>query len=174
MDCNGDRDNCGKYPGESSSFSLPQAAFELFSGIKASIFQTLGVTSFYKGVSPVPTFEEGNGSDFLGKKDSETCGPDTESNPLNRLLSTEDSTPYCEVIRIPNPKDVPDSLDSMNSDQLKLFDVTDNCSDHHFLNKGKGLPLSQVTKLTYHLSNVCIYIESIWTNFFLSICSFQG
>lgn len=150
MDCNGDRDNCGKYPGESSSFSLPQAAFDLFSSIKASIFQTLGVTSSYKGVSPVPTFEEGNGSDFLGKKNLETCSPDTESHPVTRLHSTEDSTPCCEVIRIPKRKDVPDSLDCINSDQLKLFDVTDNCSDHHFFDEGKGLLLSQVTKLTYH------------------------
>lgn len=146
-DCNGDRE---KHPGESSSFSLPQAAFELFSSIKASIFQTLGVTSLYGAVSSVPTLEEGNGSNFLDKKDLETCGPDAE-HLVSSLQSTEDITPYCEVTRIHERNDVPVSLDSKNSDQLKQFDVIDNCSDHHFFNEGKGLPLCQVTKLTHHL-----------------------
>jgi ubiquitin-conjugating enzyme E2 O len=139
-DCNSDRDKCEKHQGESSSFSLPQAAIELFSSIKAGIFQKLGMTSFYGAVSTVPTFEEGNAPDFLDKKDLETCGPETDSHPASTLQSTEDPTPYCEVI--------PVSLDSNGSDQLKRFDVIDTCSDHHFFNERKGLPISQVIKLT--------------------------
>lgn len=137
-DCNSDRDKCEKHQGESSSFSLPQAAIELFSSIKAGIFQKLGMTSFYGAVSTVPTFEEGNAPDFLDKKDLETCGPETDSHPASTLQSTEDPTPYCEVI--------PVSLDSNGSDQLKRFDVIDTCSDHHFFNERKGLPISQVKK----------------------------
>ncbi|WJX22286.1 (E3-independent) E2 ubiquitin-conjugating enzyme [Trifolium repens] len=145
-DCNVDKDKCEKHPGESSSFSLPRAALELLSRIKAGIFQKLGVTSFYGAVSPVSTFEEGNASDFLDKTDLETCGHDTDSYPVSRLQSTEDSTPYDEVIRIHERSDVPISSDSKSPDQSKQFDVIDNCSDHHFFNEGKGLPLSQVKK----------------------------
>ncbi|AES87057.2 ubiquitin-conjugating enzyme E2 [Medicago truncatula] len=131
-------DQKGKHQGESSSFSLPQTALELFSIIKASIFQKLGTTSFYGVVSTVPTFEEGNAPDFLDKKDLETCGPETDSHPASRLQSTEDSTPYCEVIRIRERSDAPVSSDSNGSDQLKRFDVIDTCSDHHFFNERKG------------------------------------
>jgi ubiquitin-conjugating enzyme E2 O len=145
-DCNVDKDKCEKHPGESSSFSLPRASLELLSRIKAGIFQKLGVTSFYGAVSSVSTFEEGNASDFLDKKDSETCGHDTDSYPVSRLQSTEDSTPYGEVIGIHERSDVPISSDSKSPDRSKQFDVIDNCSDHHFFNEGKGLPLSQVKK----------------------------
>ncbi|KAL5096699.1 hypothetical protein RYX36_001026 [Vicia faba] len=134
------QDKCDKHPGESSSFSLPQAAFELFSNIKAGVFQKLGLTSFYGAVSTVPTFEEGNASDFLGKKDLETCSLDTNSHPVSSLQSAEDSTSIHET------RDVPVSLNNNCSDQLKQFDVIDTCSDHHFFNEGKGLPLSQVKK----------------------------
>ncbi|KAL2341894.1 hypothetical protein Fmac_009834 [Flemingia macrophylla] len=145
LDCNGNRDSCEKHPGESSSSSLSQAAFELFSSVKARIFLTLGVTSLSRKFSPVPTFEEGNESNFLDKKDLDTCGSDTESHLRNKLQSSEDVTPYCEVIRTDDRNDFPVSLDN-NSDQLKLFDVIDNCSDHHFFDEGKGLSLSQVRK----------------------------
>ncbi|XP_058771571.1 probable ubiquitin-conjugating enzyme E2 24 [Vicia villosa] len=141
------QDKCDKHPGESSSFSLPQAAFELFSSIKTGVFQKLGLTSFYGAVSTVPTFEEGTAPDFLGKKDLETCSPDTNSHPVSLLQSNEDSTPHREVFtRIHEMSDVPVSLNSNCSDQLKQFDVIDTCSDHHFFNEGKGLPLSQVKK----------------------------
>lgn len=144
LDCNGDRDNREKHPGESSSSSRPRAAFELFSSIKASIFHTLGVTSVSRKFSPVPTFEEGNESTFLDKKDLDTSGSDTESRPVSKLQSSEDITPYSEVIRTHEKNDFPVSLDSNISDQLKQFDVIDNCSDHHFFYEGKGLSLSQV------------------------------
>lgn len=146
LDCNGNRDNCEKHPGASSSSSLPQAAFQLFSSIKASIFQTLGVTSLSRKFSSVPTFEEGNESNFLGKKDMDTCGNDPESRPVSKVQSSEDITPYCEVIKTRERNDFPVSLDNNSSDQLKQFDVIDNCSDHHFFDEGKGLSLSQVKK----------------------------
>ncbi|CAI8591140.1 unnamed protein product [Vicia faba] len=135
------QDKCDKHPGESSSFSLPQAAFELFSNIKAGVFQKLGLTSFYGAVSTVPTFEEGNASDFLGKKDLETCSLDTNSHPVSSLQSAE-----VVSTSIHETRDVPVSLNNNCSDQLKQFDIIDTCSDHHFFNEGKGLPLSQVKK----------------------------
>ncbi|XP_027363350.1 probable ubiquitin-conjugating enzyme E2 24 [Abrus precatorius] len=144
LDCNDDRDNCEKQPGESSSFSLHQAAFELFSSIKASIFQTFGVTSLPRAVSPVATFEERNESNFLAKKDLDTCEPDTGPHPGSRLQSSEDRTTNCEVHNIHETNDFAASLHSNISYQLKQFDVIDNCSDHHFFNEGKGLSLSQV------------------------------
>lgn len=150
LDCDGGKDNCEKNPGESSSLSLPRAAFELFSSIKASIIQTLGVASYYEAVSPVSAFEEGNGSDYLDKKDLDSCGPDTESHPVSILQSTEDTAPNLEVVGIHEKNDFPVSLDRNNSDKLMQFDVIDNCSDHHFFNEGKGLSLSQVIKLTHH------------------------
>ena len=149
-DCDGDKENCGKHPGESSSLSLPRAAFELFSSIKASIFLTLGVTSHYGAVSTVPKFEEGNGSDFPDKKDLETCGADTESHPISTLQSAEDTTPYLEVVEIHERNDFPVSLDRNNSDKLMQFDVIGNCSDHHFFNEGKGSSLTQVRKFAHN------------------------
>uniref|UniRef100_A0A0R0G8J6 E2 ubiquitin-conjugating enzyme n=1 Tax=Glycine max TaxID=3847 RepID=A0A0R0G8J6_SOYBN len=149
LDCDGYRDNCEKHPGESSSSSLPQAAFELFSSIKASIFKTLGVTSLSGKFSPVPAFEEGSESGCLDKKDLDTCDPESESesHPVSKMKSSEDITPYCEVIRTHERNDFPVSLDNKNSsDQLKQFDVIDNCSDHHFFHEGKGLTSSQFKK----------------------------
>ncbi|RZB63551.1 probable ubiquitin-conjugating enzyme E2 24 isoform X2 [Glycine soja] len=149
LDCDGYRDNCEKPPGESSSSSLPQAAFELFSSIKASIFKTLGVTSLSGKFSPVPAFEEGSESGCLDKKDLDTCDPESESesHPVSKMKSSEDITPYCEVIRTHERNDFPVSLDNKNSsDQLKQFDVIDNCSDHHFFHEGKGLTSSQLKK----------------------------
>ncbi|KHN08523.1 Putative ubiquitin-conjugating enzyme E2 24 [Glycine soja] len=143
LDCDGYRDNC-EHPGESSSSSLPQAAFELFSSIKASIFKTLGVTSLSGKFCPVPTFEEGNESGCLDKKDLDTCGPESESHPVSKMQSSGD---ICEVIRTHKRNDFPVSLDNKNSlDQLKQFDVIDNCSDHHFIQEGKGLTSSQFKK----------------------------
>ncbi|RDY02227.1 putative ubiquitin-conjugating enzyme E2 24, partial [Mucuna pruriens] len=146
LDCNENRNNYGKHPGESSSSSLPQAAFALFSSIKASIFQTLGITSLSGKFSPVPTFEEGNESNFLDTEDLDTCGHDTESPPMSKLQSSEDKSTYSEVIRTDEKNDFPVSLDNNSSDQLKQFDVIDNCSDHHFFDEGKGLSLSQIKK----------------------------
>ena len=145
LDYDGYRDNSEKHPGESSSSSLPQAAFELFSSIKASIFKTLGVTSLYGKFSPVPAFEEGSESGYLDKKDLDTCDPESESesHPVSKMKSSEDITLYCEVIRTHERNDFPVSLDNKNnSDQLKQFDVIDNCSDHHFFHEGKGLTSS--------------------------------
>lgn len=151
LNCDGGSGNHEKHPGECSSFSLPQAAFELFSSIKASIFQTLGVTSISRAVSPVPTFEEQKGTDFLDKKELENSGPCTESHPVSGLQSTEDRTPYYEYVIIHESNDFPVSLDSNSSGQLKQFDIIDNCSDHHFFDEGKGLALSQVRN--WHISN---------------------
>ncbi|KAG4915785.1 hypothetical protein JHK87_053342 [Glycine soja] len=69
----GTRKNCEKNLGECSSFSLPRAAFELFSSIKASIFQTFSGTLLSGAVSSVPTFEKENRYAYPDKKDSETC-----------------------------------------------------------------------------------------------------
>ncbi|KAG4924840.1 hypothetical protein JHK87_050380 [Glycine soja] len=145
LDYDGYRDNSEKHPGESSSSSLPQAAFELFSSIKASIFKTLGVTSLYGKFFPVPAFEEGSESGYLDKKDLDTCGLESksESHPVSKMKSSEDITLYCEVIRTHERNDFPVSLDNKNnSDQLKQFDVIDNCSDHYFFHEGKGLTSS--------------------------------
>jgi len=138
LDCNGDRDNCEKHPGESSSSSLPQAAFELFSSIKAGILKTLTVASFSGKFSPIPRFEEGNESNCLDKKDL-----DTESHLVSKLQSSEGVTPYCVVIGTHERNEFPVSLDNKSSDQLKQFDLIDNCSDHFFY-EGKGFSLSQV------------------------------
>lgn len=144
LDCNGERENCEKHPGESSSSSLPQAAFELFSTIKASILKTLSVASLSGKFSPIPRFEEGNESNCLDKKDLNTCDPDTDSHLVSKLQSSEGITPYCEVIETHERNDFPVSLDNKSSDQLKQFDVIDNCSDHHFFDEGKGFSFSQV------------------------------
>ncbi|CAL0309346.1 unnamed protein product [Lupinus luteus] len=144
LNYDGGRGNCEKHSGESSSFSLPQAAFEFFSSIKTSIFQTLGVTSLCRAVSSVPTFEEGNGSDFRGKEVLNTCDPCTESHSMSGLQSTEDRTPYDEVTVTRERNDFPVSIDRNSPDRLMQFDIIDNCSDHHFFDEGKGLALSQV------------------------------
>ncbi|KAK7319683.1 hypothetical protein RJT34_04407 [Clitoria ternatea] len=143
---NGDRntENCEKYLGECSSFTLPQA-FELFSSIKDSIFQTLGVTSLSGEISSVPPFEEENGSDFLDKKDLETCDL-CAVNPMTELQSAEAKTSYPEVIEIHEENDFPFSLDRKNTNRFMQFDIIENCSDHHFLHEGKGLSISQVKK----------------------------
>ncbi|KAI9121132.1 hypothetical protein K1719_008165 [Acacia pycnantha] len=147
LDFDGDRVNCGRHPGESSTFSLPRAAIEIFSSIKAGIFQTFGVTSLSPAVSLVPTTEEGNQSGNLSKKEvSETCDLCTEANPMSELQSAEDMTPDQDVIRFSERKDLPFSSNSNNSDGFKQFDIIDNCSDHHFFDKQKGLALSQVKR----------------------------
>ncbi|KAK7252154.1 hypothetical protein RIF29_35913 [Crotalaria pallida] len=135
-----------KYPLECSSFSLPRAAFELLSSIKASIVQALGGTSLYGAVSSAPTFEEVNGSDFLDKKDLQTSDLCTDSQPMTELQSTQECTSYPQVIRIHEKNDYPFSLDSSSSDQFKQFDIIENCSDHYFFDEGKGLKLSQVKR----------------------------
>lgn len=145
LDFHGDRENHEKHLGESSSFSLPRAAIEIFSSIKASIFQTFGVTSPAGAVSLVPTFEEGNQSEFLDKQEvSETCDLCAESHPMSDLLSTENTAPGQEVIEIYERKDLPSSLDNNTSGRFKQFDIIDNCSDHHFFDERKGSALSQV------------------------------
>lgn len=143
---NGDdrRENCEKNFGECSSFFLPRAAFELFSSIKASIFQTLGGTSISGAVSSVPTFKKENEYDSLDKEDLETCDLYTEPHPMTELQSTDDRTSYPEVIRILDKNDFPFSLDSNSSNKFKQFDIIESCFDHHFLGEGKGLSIPQV------------------------------
>ncbi|MED6137007.1 hypothetical protein PIB30_061010 [Stylosanthes scabra] len=131
----GVRENCEKQFGECSSFSLPRAAFELFSSIKASIFQTLGATPLSGAVSSVPTYEEENESDFLDNKDLETC---------NQCI--EERTPNPEVVKTHEQKDSPFSFHNNNSNQFKQFDIIENCSDHHFFGDGRALTLSQVKR----------------------------
>ncbi|XP_061358652.1 probable ubiquitin-conjugating enzyme E2 24 [Gastrolobium bilobum] len=142
----GSRENCEKNLVECSSFSLPRAAFELVSSIKTSILQTLRGSLLSETFSSVPTFEKENGSDFLDKKDLETCDLCPESHPMTELQSTEDRTSYPEVIRIHEKNDFPFSSDSNSSNQFKQFDVIENCSDHHFFDEGKGLSISQVKR----------------------------
>ncbi|KAK7400578.1 hypothetical protein VNO78_11788 [Psophocarpus tetragonolobus] len=146
LNTDGNRENCEKNLGECSSFSLPRAAFELFSSLKASIFQTLGGTLLSGAVSSVPTFEKENGYDSLDKKDLETCDLITEHNPMTELQSTEDKTSYPEIVKIHEKNDFPFCLDSNSSNQFKQFDVIENCPDHHFFNEGKGLSASQVKR----------------------------
>lgn len=147
LDLAGDRVHCERHPGECSTFSLPRAAIEIFSSIKASIFQTFGVTSLSRAVSLVPTTEEGNQSKNLDKKEvSETCELCTEANPMSELQSTEDIIPDRDVIRFSKRKDLLFSTNSNNSNRFKQFDIIDNCSDHHFFDERKGLTLSQVKR----------------------------
>nr|UPX08860.1 pho2 [Medicago sativa] len=132
---------------ECSSFFLPRAAFELFSSIKSSIFQTLGGTSISGAFSSVPKFEMDNESDYPDKKDLETCNFCIEPHPTDELQSTEDRTSYPEVIRIHDKNDFPLSLESNSSNQFKQFDVIESCSeDHHFFDEGKELSTLQVKK----------------------------
>ena len=140
----GTRKNCEKNLGECSSFSLPRAAFELFSSIKASIFQTFSGTLLSGAVSSVPTFEKENGYAYPDKKDLETSDLFTEQHPMAELQYTEDKTSYPENIKIHEKNDFPFSLDSNSSNQFKQFDVKENCPDHHFFVQGKGLSISQV------------------------------
>ncbi|KAG5010603.1 hypothetical protein JHK87_019118 [Glycine soja] len=142
----GTRKNCEKNLGECSSFSLPRAAFELFSSIKASIFQTFSGTLLSGAVSSVPTFEKENGYAYPDKNDSETCDLFTEQHPMTELQYTEDKTSYPENIKIHEKNDFPFSLDSNSSNQFKQFDVKENCPDHHFFVQGKGLSISQVKR----------------------------
>ncbi|KAE9597168.1 putative aminoacyltransferase, E1 ubiquitin-activating enzyme [Lupinus albus] len=144
--CDGIRENYEKYPLECSSFSLPQAALELFSNIKTSILQTFGGASLSRAVSSVPTFEEENEYDFIDKQDLETSDHYTESHPNTQLQSTEDFTSYPQVIRIHEKTGFPFSSGSNSSNQFKQFDVIENCSDHYFLDEGEGLKLSQIKR----------------------------
>lgn len=143
---NGDvsRENCEKNLGECSSFSLPRAAFELFSSIRASIFQTLSGALLSGAVSALPTFENENGYDFLDKKDLETCDLFAEQHPMTDLQSTEDKSSYPEIVKTHEKNDFPLSLDTNGPSQFKQFDVIENCPDHHFFDEGKGLSTSQV------------------------------
>ncbi|KEH31070.1 putative aminoacyltransferase, E1 ubiquitin-activating enzyme [Medicago truncatula] len=132
---------------ECSSFFLPRVAFELFSSVKSSIFQTLGGTSISGAFSSLPTFEKDNESDYPDKKDLETCNFCIEPHPTDELQSTEDRTSHPEVIRIHDKNDFSLSLESNNSNQFKQFDVIENCSeDHHFFDEGRGLSTLQVKK----------------------------
>ncbi|MED6194300.1 hypothetical protein PIB30_027278 [Stylosanthes scabra] len=142
----GVRENCVKQFGECSSFSLPRAAFELFSSIKTSIFQTLGATPLSGAVSSVPTYEEENESDFLYKKDLETCNQCNDSHPLDELQYIEERTPNPEVVKTHKQRDSPFSFQNNNSNQFKQFDIIENCSDHHFFGDGRALTLSQVKR----------------------------
>ncbi|XP_057421797.1 probable ubiquitin-conjugating enzyme E2 24 [Lotus japonicus] len=144
----GSGENCEKYPGECSSFFLPGAAFEFFSSLKASIFQTSSGTllSGSGAVYSVPTFEKENGSDFHDNKDLEICDLYTEPHPVTELQSDEDRALYPEVIRIHEKNEFPFSLDSNCSNQFKQFDIVENCSEHHFMDEGKGFSISQVKR----------------------------
>ena len=146
------RENCRNHPGGCSPFSLPRAAIELFSAIKASIFETLGVSLLSGVVSLVPTSEEENGSEFLDEKGvSNTYDICTESHAMSELQSTGNIIPDQEVILVHENRDFPFSLASNNSNQFKQFDILDNCSDHHFFDEGKGFVFSQVRKTYYHI-----------------------
>jgi len=155
---NGDgrKENCEQNL-ECSSFFLPQAAFELFSSIKSSIFQTLGGTSISGAFSSLPTFEKDNESDYPDKKDLETCNFYIEPHPTDELQSTEDRTSYPEFIRIHDKNYFLPSLESNSSNQFKQFDVIESCSeDHHFFDEGKGLSTLQVRNRSY---SVTYYID---------------
>ncbi|GAU47434.1 hypothetical protein TSUD_86380 [Trifolium subterraneum] len=144
---NGDgrKENCENNL-ECSSFFLPRAAFELFSSIKSSIFQTLGGNSISGAFSSVPTFEKDNESDFLDKKDVETCNLCIEPHPTTEFHSTDNRTSYPEVNSIHEKNDFPFSLDSNSSNWFKQFDVIESCCDHHFFDEAKGLSTSQVKR----------------------------
>ncbi|KAL5054234.1 hypothetical protein RYX36_034916 [Vicia faba] len=135
--------NCEKNLEECSPFFLPQAAFEIFSSIKSSIFQTLSGSSVTRAFSSVPTFEKDHESDV---KDSETCNLCIEPHPTTKLQSTEDTTSYPEVIRINDKNEFPVSLDSNSSKQFKQFDVIESCSEDHQFFDEKGLPMLQVKR----------------------------
>lgn len=143
---NGDgrRENYENNFEECGSFFLPRAASELFSTIKASIFQTLGGTSISGAVSSVPTIKKESLYDSLEKEDLETCDLCTEPHPMTNLQSTDERTSYPEVIRILDKNDFPFSLDSNSSNQFKQFDIIESCFDHHFLDEGKGKSIPQV------------------------------
>ncbi|KAK2382954.1 putative ubiquitin-conjugating enzyme E2 [Trifolium repens] len=141
----GRKENCENNL-ECSSFFLPRAAFELFSSIKSNIFQTFGGNSISGAFSSVPTFEKDNESDFVDKKDAETCNLCIEPHPTTEYHSANEKTSYPEVIRIDGKNDFPISVDSNNSNWFKQFDVIESCSDHHFFYEGKGLSTSQVKR----------------------------
>lgn len=150
INCDGKKENCEKNLEECSPFFLPQTAFEIFSSIKSSIFQTFGGTSVTGAFSSVPTFEKDHEFDFPDKKDSETCNLCIEPHPMTELQSTEDTTSYPEVIMINDKNEFPVSLDSNSSNQFKQFDVIESCSeDHQFFDEGKGLPTLQVRNQSF-------------------------
>lgn len=146
----GKKEDCEKNLEECSPFFLPQTAFEIFSSIKSSIFQTFGGTSVTGAFSSVPTLEKDHEFDFPDKKDSETCNLCIEPHPMTELQSTEDTTSYPEVIMINDKNEFPVSLDSNSSNQFKQFDVIESCSeDHQFFDEGKGLPTLQVRNQSF-------------------------
>lgn len=146
LDFDGGKVNGENHSGECNSFSFPRAAIEIFSNIKAGIFQTLGVTSLSPAVSLVPTTEDRNESENVSKKEvSETCELCAEANLMSEMPSTKDITPDQDVIKFSEMKDVPFSSSSENSNGFKQFDIIDNCLDHHFMDEQKGLTSSQVS-----------------------------
>ncbi|CAI8593243.1 unnamed protein product [Vicia faba] len=147
INCDGKKENCEKNLEECSPFFLPQAAFEIFSSIKFSIFQTLGGTSVTGAFSSVPTCEKDHESDFPDKKDSETYNLCIEPHTMTELQSTEDTISHPEDIRINDKNEFPVSLDCNSSNQFKQFDVIESCSeDHRFFDEGKRLPMLQVKR----------------------------
>ncbi|QHO08484.1 putative ubiquitin-conjugating enzyme E2 [Arachis hypogaea] len=119
LNSDGVRENCEKQFRECSSFFLPRAAFELFSSIKASIFQTL---------------------------DLETCNQCTHSHQVDKLQFIEEITPNPEVVKTHEHNNSPFPFHNNNSNQFQQFDILKNCSDHHFFGDGSALTLSHVKR----------------------------
>ncbi|KAJ7968561.1 Ubiquitin-conjugating enzyme [Quillaja saponaria] len=147
---NGDEGFCEKHPWESSSFLFPRAAIGFFSSIKASIFQSLGVTSLPGEVSSVHISKDENESAYLIEKEIiETCNPCCESHSTTELQSIENNekpSPNEVVVESQERIDLSLSVTNDLSEQFKRFDVKGDCLDHHFFDAGKRLALSQVER----------------------------
>ncbi|XP_059437350.1 probable ubiquitin-conjugating enzyme E2 24 [Corylus avellana] len=131
-------ENCKKHSWESSSFFLPQAAFGFLMSIATNLFGSVGSTSLPCPVVSSLISEDGDEAGILPEEDVlESCD----------LLQTFRKTSLDhEVKETLDNESIPFSATTENSHQFMQFDMVGDCSDHHFLNAGKGLALSQAKR----------------------------
>lgn len=142
FDSDGSGENYKRHSWEFSSFFLPKAAIGFFTSIAASLYGYVGSTSLSCPVVSGLNSEDGNESGSLHEK---------EVLETSDLLHTFRHTSLDHEVEETLDKDndvLPFSTASENSDLFRQFDMVGDCSDHHFLDAGKGLALSQARNTT--------------------------
>ncbi|XP_050370154.1 probable ubiquitin-conjugating enzyme E2 24 [Argentina anserina] len=139
---NGDAKSCKQYASESSSYSLPQAAFGFISSIAMSLFGSHGYTSLL-GPSPSScTKESGICHEKRIEETRDICTEPhmvCESDDINENSNHEgndiEGNIYLLCLK-----------DQEKVDHFRQFDMLDDCADHHFHGSSKELALSQVKR----------------------------
>ncbi|KFK31008.1 hypothetical protein AALP_AA6G056600 [Arabis alpina] len=137
-------ENHNKNIPECSSFFLPKAAIGFIRNLASSLFGSQGSTSVISSQSCCKDSEDQSDSEVLVEKATEAYDI-SESNPGEVDMATMVNLPI-------EGKGINNTLDSTfleNGQKLltfRQFDMTNDCSDHHFLSSSKGLAQSQVTK----------------------------